>query len=113
MDENDTIYTRINNDCYKTKLVFPAMPRKPENLTKKAGDLSDAELLALSEERKAYERAVVEIRRVRELYAEDTARLEKQFWADLAEYHDIDATNEFYQEMCHIAYERGHSAGYS
>ena len=110
---SDDIFVRIERGDYRCKLPYPDKPKKHGIFNKRAGDLSNTELRELPIHRQAYDNALAEYDKAKKAYYAEDGRLQDKFIRDLAEYHGIPADDPFFQAMWGIAYQQGHSGGYS
>lgn len=108
-----SVFDKIQEGHYEPKMDYPSQPKRPAILSKTAGDLTVAESRSLpqvkldyEEERAAYEQAMRE-------YQEHKAALKAQFRADLQAENDIPEDHSKADRLWEMAWDRGHSCGWT
>ncbi len=109
-----TIEERIAAGEFTSKIEVGPPPPKPAVLRKSAGDLTEAEIQSLPAVKAEYDRVCAAHKARRAAGNADGARLIQAFWAAVYEECGVpDGTNPFVAQMQSIAYEEGHSNGYT
>lgn len=106
------IYEKIAAGEYEPKGEYPERPRKPEVLSKRAGDLTPEEFASLATVKTDYENALRECEESRHRYTLSRAEGADQFRIDLLEHFGI-PDDDLAGELYDLAYDRGHANGFS
>lgn len=108
----------MDYEKYKNKLEYPSSPKKPYlvRLSNYPSSTEVKEYTVKTEEYsqalKVYETAMVEFRKLRNAYGEESARLDEEFKKDALEEAGITG-NPKADKAYSLAWDRGHSCGYS
>ncbi len=105
-----SVYDRVHNDEYKTKLPYPSRPVEPDLLRKKPRDMSADEMAALPALAASYAAAKEAYAAAKTAYNQDQHRLDTQFRADLEEESGMTGHPKA-SLLWDKAYDRGHSSG--
>ena len=109
MDFND----KLQSGAYKTKFPYPGKPKRPAILDKAAGALTKEELDSIPQVKERYQFECDTLESTRRAYREDERRLEMEFWKDMCEDYGVPQDHPFIVQLRTIAWDKGHSSGYS
>lgn len=111
-DGTKTVYQLAAEGAYKTKLPYPARPKEPEILGKRARDLTPAEAASIPKAQTDFDQAKKDYEAARRAYNEDNGRLDALFRVHLELEHGM--TGHPKADILYSkAYDRGHSSGQS
>ena len=94
-DESADIYDMVEGGKYKNRLVYPIRPMR------------------VAVEGEPYKAEMAKYREEVEVYRAEDARLDSLFWADLLAENRMDADCPFVGIMRRLAWDEGHSNGFS
>jgi hypothetical protein len=103
----------MDTEKYKVKTAYPERPVKPAVLKKQVSDLTQAEISNLAVVMACWEDAQKQYVEKVAAYRQEENRLLNCFWNDLYVEAGVNRSDPFVQRMATIAWDRGHSAGFS
>lgn len=108
--EKKSLYAKLSEDYYKTKLPYPTKPKMPKT-TVDLATAKDEDVVAVRAAMAKYTEAEAAYVAARKAYNEDEARLDDEFRADLEEENGMTGHPKA-PLLYGKAYERGHSGGH-
>ncbi len=107
-----TVYDDVLAGKYDNTLRYPARPKKPAVLNKTGSQMTPEEIKTLGQVASEYALALEQHARESDAYNTERCQLEKQFKIDLLAEHGV--TNHPKADAAYsMAWDRGHSSGYS
>lgn len=104
---------RVEQGHYQTKLDYPERPKRPAILNMPARILTAKQIKSLPSLSAEYDEAKCEFDSLLKAYRADQNRLDDEAYVALLDDFGLDMDDPFVQVMYRIAYEDGHSSGWS
>lgn len=108
------IFAKIASGGYTVVgLIHIQKPSKPTILYRKIGEMTPAQINEAVKAKEEYDARMEDFRANAQYWRDATAKMNVQFYHDIAEEHNLHPLNPKFAKLYDIAWDMGHSAGYS